>query len=117
MRRGEIWWASLPTPRGSEPGHRRPILIVSADAYNRSAIQTVLVVAITSNERLAEAPGNVRVTRKQSGLSKVSVINVSQVLTLDKGFLTERIRKLPDPAMQEVSVGLGTVFGLTGAGV
>jgi mRNA interferase MazF len=111
-RRGEIWWADLPAPRGSEPGHRRPVLIVQSNRFNESAIQTVLVAAITSNLHLAEAPGNVRVKPGESGLSKPSVINVSQILTLSRQFLLERVAALPSPAMNRVAEGLRLVLGL-----
>ena len=112
IRRGEIWWASLGDPRGSEPGYRRPVLVVQADAFNRSRINTVLVVAITSNLRLAEAPGNVRLTRRQSKLPRESVVNVSQVLTLDKRFLTERVGRLPPKLLADVDQGLRLVLSL-----
>ena len=112
MRRGEIWWAALPEPRGSEPGYRRPVVIVQADAFNRSNIQTVVVAAISSNTRLAEAPGNVHLTRRQSRLSRESVINVSQLLTLDKSFLTDRISRLPAASMSALEEGLRLVLAL-----
>jgi mRNA interferase MazF len=113
MQRGEVWWASLPTPRGSGPGLRRPVVVVSADSFNTSAIRTVLVAAITSNERLAKAPGNVRLTRRQSGLPRISVVNVSQLLTLDKQFLAERVKALPSSVMLDVSAGLALVLGVS----
>jgi mRNA interferase MazF len=112
MRRGEIWWAALPEPRGSEPGYRRPVVIVQADAFNRSQIQTVVVAAITSNVGLAEAPGNVRLARRQSRLSRESVINVSQLLTLDKSFLTDRVSRLPATTMSAIEDGLRLVLAL-----
>ena len=112
IRRGEIWWASVGEPRGSEPGYRRPVLVVQADAFNRSRSSTVLVVAITSNLRLAEAPGNVRLTRRQSKLPRESVVNVSQVLTLDKQFLTERVGRLPPNLLAGVDQGLRLVLSL-----
>ena len=112
IRRGEIWWARLGEPRGSEPGYRRPVLVVQADAFNRSRIGTVLVASITSNMRLAGAPGNVRLTRRQSKLSRESVVNVSQVLTLDKRFLTERVGRLPAKPLAEVEKGLRLVLSL-----
>ena len=84
IRRGEIWWAALPSPRGAEPGYRRPVVVVQADPFNRSRLQIVIAAVITSNLRLAEAPGNVRLTRRQSRLAKESVINVSQLVTLDR---------------------------------
>lgn len=80
MYRGEIWWASLPDPTGSEPGYRRPILIVQDDTFNQSRIQTVIAIAITSNLRLAEAPGHVFLPRGVTGLPQDSVANVSQVV-------------------------------------
>jgi mRNA interferase MazF len=112
MHRGEIWWAALPEPRGSEPGYRRPVVIVQADAFNRSQIQTVVVAAITSNVRLADAPGNVRLARRQSRLSRESVINVSQLLTLDKSFLTDRVSRLPATTMSAIEDGLRLVLAL-----
>ncbi len=92
MLRGEIWWASMVEPRGSEPGYRRPVVIVSSNAFNKSFIQTVIVAVITSNLRLADAPGNFKITL--TGLYQKSVVNISQIITLDKLFLTEKIGKL-----------------------
>lgn len=112
MRRGEIWWASLPVPRGSELGYRRPVLVVQSDAFNRSRIGTVIVAAITSNTALADAPGNVLLSRQASGLPKPSVVNVSQVLTLDRSMLSEPIRSLPKKEMTAVSNGLRLVLAL-----
>ena len=93
VKRGEIWWAVLPRPRGSEPGYRRPVLIVQSDTFNESKIQTVIAVVITSTVRLAEAPGNVALTRRQGGLPKRSVVNVSQVVTLSKSSLEKRVHQ------------------------
>jgi mRNA interferase MazF len=112
MLRGEIWWADLPKPRKSEPGFRRPVLIVQSDAFNRSRINTVVVAAIGSNLRLAEAPGNVRMTRRQSRLPRESVVNVSQILTLDREFLTERVARLPASLMRGVDAGMRLVLAL-----
>ncbi len=112
MKRGEIWWAELPAPRGSEPGYRRPVLVVQADAFNRSKIDTVLVAAVTSDLGLAEAPGNVRLSRRESRLPKISVVNVSQVLTLDRRFLVERIGRVPARTLGGVDTGLKLVLGL-----
>jgi len=111
-RRGEIWWASLGDPRGSEPGYRRPVLVIQSDAFNRSRISTVLVAVITSNLRLADAPGNVRLSQRYSGLRKESVVNVSQVLTLDKRYLAERAGKAPPSVMESVDEGLRLVLSL-----
>ena len=112
IARGEIWWAALPTPRGSEPGYRRPVVIVQADAFNRSRLQTVIAAVITSNLHLAEAPGNVRLTRRQSRLAKESVINVSQLITLDRSFLTRRVARLAPRALEQLDAGLRSVLGL-----
>ncbi|MYI15420.1 MAG: type II toxin-antitoxin system PemK/MazF family toxin, partial [Acidimicrobiaceae bacterium] len=87
IRRGDIHWADLRAPTGSEPGHRRPVLVVSSDRFNRSRISTVLAVAITSNLRLADAPGNVELAASESGLDRDSVVNVSQIVTVDKAAL------------------------------
>lgn len=110
--RGEIWWASLPKPRGPEPGYRRPVLVVQSDVFNRSAISTVLVAAITSHIRLANAPVNVPLSRRESGLPRDSVVNVSQLLTLDKRYLLARVRNLPAASVREVDAGLRHLLSL-----
>ena len=112
MRRGEIWWASLPSPRGSGPGRRRPVLIVQSDAFNASRIQTVIAAVITSNLELAAAPGNLLLRRKDSGLPKDSVVNVSQLITLDKAYLTGRVGALPKRHAGAVDEGLRLVLSL-----
>jgi mRNA interferase MazF len=106
MQRGEIWWATLPAPAGSEPGYRRPLLVVQSDDFNRSRIATVMAVVITSNTRLAQAPGNVFLPRSATGLPKDSVANVSQVITVDRSFLTERVGSLPLDLLEQVEAGL-----------
>lgn len=112
MRRGEIWWASLPAPRGSKPGLRRPVVVVQSEAFNRSRIRTVIAAVISSNARLAEAPGNVALSRRQSGLNRDSVINVSQLITLDRSYLTERVAKLSPKLLAAVEDGLRLVVSL-----
>lgn len=112
IQRGEIWWAELEEPRGSEPGYRRPLLIVQADAFNRSRVQTVLAVVLTSNLRLVDAPGNVLVPKRLSGLPKDSVANVSQLVTVDRDVLAERVGKLAGPVMSAVENGLRLVLDL-----
>lgn len=112
MQRGEIWWAELPDPIASEPGYRRPLLIVQSDDFNRSRIQTVIGVVLTTNLRLAAAPGNLLVTADQTGLPRDSVINVSQIITADKAFLTDRVGKLSERLMLAVEEGLRLVLGL-----
>ena len=112
VQRGEVWWADLEEPRGSAPGYRRPVLLVQADAFNRSRIQTVLAVVLTSNLRLVDAPGNVLVPKRLSGLSKDSIANVSQVVTLDRDVLSERAGKLTGPVLSAVDNGLRLVLDL-----
>ncbi len=112
MKRGEIWWADLEEPRGSEPGYRRPVLVVQSDAFNRSRISTVVVAALTSNLDLAAAPGNVRLPKRVSKLPRDSVVNVSQLLTLDRQFLTKRISRLSSETLAAVAVGLKLVLSL-----
>jgi len=113
MKRGELWWAALADPpRGSEPGYRRPVVIVSNNAFNDSSIRTVVVAVVTTNLRLAEAPGNVRLTRRMAKLPEESVVNVSQLLTLDKRFLQERVGRLTPSLMEEIGEGLRLSLGL-----
>ncbi|MCP4306686.1 MAG: type II toxin-antitoxin system PemK/MazF family toxin [bacterium] len=106
MRRGEIWWADLGRHRGSSPAKRRPVLVVQADSYNASRIGTVLVAVITSNMRLEAASGNVSLSRRTSKLTKQSVVNVSQVVTLGKDALTKQVSTLDQATMAEVDDGL-----------
>ena len=112
MRRGEIWWASLREPLGSEPGYRRPVLIISTDDMNLSAIKTVLTAILTTNLNLANPPGNVLVSAEEAGTSNDSVVNVSQLVTVDKSFLTEYIGTLEEDTMQKVAAGLRLVMVL-----
>ena len=112
MQRGEVWWASIADPQGSGPGFRRPLLIVSSDSFNRSAIRTVLACVVTSNLALEAAPGNKRLAAGTAGLRKASVVNVSQVVTVDKSYLSSRIGRLPAAVMRQVDQGLRLVLGL-----
>ena len=112
MKRGEIWWASIGEPRGSEPGYNRPVIIVSSNEFNQSLIQTVIVVVVTSNLRLVDAPGNFKITKKQSKLSKDSVVNISQIITLDKTFLTEQVGKLNSKHIGFLNEGIQLVLGI-----
>ena len=111
-QRGEIWWADVGPTRGSAPAKRRPALVVQADSFNASKIATVMVVVISSNLRLAAAPGNIRLSKRQSRLPKPSIVNVSQVVTLDKRGLTEQISSLGPETMQQVDEGLRLSLGL-----
>ena len=112
MERGEVWWADLDPSGKSEPAFRRPLLIVQSNGFNRSRIATTIAVVMTSNLRLAEAPGNVFVPSEDSGLPKDSVVNVSQILTLEKSALSHRAGKLAPRYMRAVNDGLKlVVFG------
>jgi mRNA interferase MazF len=110
--RGEIWWATLPSPQASEPGYPRPLVIVQADSFNRSRLRTVIAAIITSNLRLADAPGNVRLTRRQSRLPRESVINVSQLVTVDRSFLTRKVARLSPREIAKLDAGLRTVLAV-----
>jgi mRNA interferase MazF len=112
MYRGEIWWATLPDPLGSEPGYRRPVLLIQDDAFTQSRMRTVVVVILTSNVRLAEAPGNVLLTSEATGLPQESVVNVSQIFTIDKSVLTDRVGVLPNSLQAQVDEGLRMVLYL-----
>jgi mRNA interferase MazF len=112
LGRGDIWWADLPEPEGSAPGYRRPVLVVQSDAFNRSRLATVTVVALTANLRLLDAPGNVLIPLRLSELPRDSVANVSQVLTLDRSRLTERVGRLPSQLLAQVDAGLCLALGL-----
>jgi mRNA interferase MazF len=112
VERGDVWWADLSEPDGSEPGFPRPVLIVQADAFNRSRLQTVIAVVMTSNLRLVDAPGNVLMSAKATGLPKDSVANVSQVITIDRDFLSEKVGRLRGQLLNDVNAGLRLVLGL-----
>ena len=112
MERGAVWWAQLPEPVASEPGFRRPVIIIQSNAFNRSRIRTVVVVVLTSNLRLAEAPGNVLISATDSGLPKDSVANVSQIITLDRTFLAEKCGRMPSRVMRAVDDGIRLVLSL-----
>ena len=112
IQRREVWWADLDEPCGSEPGLRRPILVVQADAFNRSRLRSVLGVVLTSNMRLLDAPGNVLLPAASTGLPKDSVTNVTQIGTLDFEFLTERTGRIPASLMAQVDAGLTLVLDL-----
>ncbi|MBI4263476.1 MAG: type II toxin-antitoxin system PemK/MazF family toxin [Acidobacteria bacterium] len=112
IERGEVWWADLGEPDGSEPGYRRPVVIVQSDAFNRSRIRTVIAVVLMTNLRLVEAPGNVLLPAKAAGLPKDSVANVSQVITVDRDFLLERAGRIRGQLLQDVDKGLRLVLAL-----
>ena len=112
MRRGEVWWASLGPPRGSGPGYRRPFVIVQSNDFTESTIRTVIGAVVTTNTRLAAAPGNVLLRRRDTGLRSDSVANVSQLVTVSKEFLTERIGRLAPAALQQLDEGLRRALSL-----
>ncbi|MGH3569662.1 MAG: type II toxin-antitoxin system PemK/MazF family toxin [Pseudonocardia sp.] len=112
VARSEVWWVDFGEPVGSTPGFRRPALVVSSDRFNRSRISTVIVAAITSNMRLAEAPGNVELPQRAGGLPKPSVVNVSQLLTVDRAMLEQHIGSLDPPHVRTVDAGLRLVLGM-----
>ena len=111
IAQGEVWWADLGEPVGSEPAYRRPVVVVQGDSFNRSRIATVVCVALTSNLRWADAPGNVLLEAKISGLPKDSVANVSQIVTLDRDALIERVGALPARTLELVLFGIDVVLG------
>jgi mRNA interferase MazF len=111
ISQGDVWWADLPQPAGSGPGLRRPVVVVQGDALNRSRIATVVCVPLTSNLRWADAPGNVSLEARVTGLPKDSVANVSQVVVLDKASLTERVGKLSRTKVGLLLSGIDVVLG------
>ncbi|MCC6327918.1 MAG: type II toxin-antitoxin system PemK/MazF family toxin [Acidobacteria bacterium] len=112
LRRGQVWWADLGTPRGSSPGYKRPVVVVQADKLNKTNIKSVIVVISTTNLRLAKMPGNVFVERGVGGLRDDAVINVTQVFTLDKLDLLELLGTLPVEKLLKIDAGLAQVFSL-----
>jgi mRNA interferase MazF len=112
IHRGEVWWANLPVPEASEPGYRHPVLIVQSNEFNESLISTVVVAVITSNLHLSQAPGNVLLPKRTSRLPKDSVINVSQLVTIDKSCLSHRTARLPEDIVGEVEDGIRLVLAL-----
>ena len=111
IAQGEVWWADLGEPAGSEPGFRRPVVVVQGDAFNASTLRSVVCVALTGNLKWAEAPGNVLLPPRATGLPKPSVANVSQLVTLDRAALTERAGRLSASSLQLVLAGIDVVLG------
>lgn len=108
---GDVWWADLAEPLGSEPGYRRPVLVVQGDAFNRSAIATVVVAPLTSNLRWSEAPGNVLLRARSTGLPRDSVANVSQIVAIDRAALTDRVGRISSAKLELVLRGIDLVLG------
>lgn len=111
ISQGEIWWADLGEPSGSAPGYRRPVVVVQSDAFNRSQIATVVCVPLTRNLRWGEAPGNLILSAKATGLPKDSVANVSQVTTLDRAALSDLVGKLPKAKLELLLAGIDVALG------
>lgn len=111
ISQGEVWWAELDDPQGSGPGFRRPVVVVQGDAMNRSRLQTTVCIPLTSNLKWGQAPGNVELSPRVTGLPKKSVANVSQIIALDRDLLTECVGKLPNDTLQLILSGIDTVLG------
>jgi len=112
-KKGEIWWVDLDEPRGSEPGYKRPVVVIQSDDFNKSKIRTIVVAVITSNLTLARAPGNISLgANKRIGLKKDSVVNVSQIITLDKSYLTKKAGSLNAIQKQELVEGLKLILDI-----
>lgn len=111
VAQGEVWWADLGEPAGSAPGYRRPVIVVQGDAFNRTRIATAVCVPLTSNVKWADAPGNVLLRARDTGLEKDSVANVSLVVALDRSALTERVGKIPQRKLDRVLGGIDVVLG------
>jgi len=112
MRRGEVWWATLPPPVGSGPGGRRPVVVIQSNTFSASRIKTVIVAIVTSNLELAKMPGNIPLSPRQSGLDRESVINVTQLTTVDKSLLTEPVGTLPRKVLEQLNASLKLVLDL-----
>jgi mRNA interferase MazF len=112
VHRGEIWWADLAEPRGSEPGFRHPVLVLQAEPFNRSRLRTVVGIVVSSNTRLLDAPGNVLLPAKETGLPRDSVANVTQLVTVDRDYLEQRAGKVSPRTLARVEVGVRLVLDL-----
>jgi mRNA interferase MazF len=113
VNRGEVWWADLGLPRGSAPALRRPVVIVSADSYNRSDLRTITVAVLTTNKQLAALPGNVLISADTDALDTDSVVNVTQIATVDRRALEDRVGALPDWLMAQVDAGLARALAIS----
>ena len=107
---GEIWWADLPDPVGSGPGFRRPIVVMQGESLNRSHLATVICVPLTSNLRWADAPGNVLLAARSTGLQRDSVANVSQIISFDRGLLTETVGQLSQRQIELILAGIDSIL-------
>ena len=109
-QRGQIWWADLGEPRGSGPGYRRPIIVIQANSFNKTNLSTVIVAIVTSNLDLGDMPGNVRLTTGTTGLDNDSVVNITQLLTVDRADLVEYVGSVSDRKMDQIDRGLRLVL-------
>ena len=115
MIKGEIWWANLPTnPYGSEPGKRRPVLIIQNDVINRSNIRTIVCAVITSNISQAQVPGNILLEKSATGLDKTSVVNFSQIITVDKSRFIEQVSMLSKNYINKINESIRYIFNTDG---
>ena len=111
IEQAEVWWADLDEPTGSEPGYRRPVMVVQCNAINRSRIGTVVCVPLTSNLKWADAPGNVLLPKSETGLPQDSVANISLIVALDRQVLTDRVRKIPHRRFDLILAGIDILLG------
>ena len=111
ISQGDIWWADLAAPAGSEPGYRRPVVVVQGEAFNRSRLASVVCIPLTSNLRWADAPGNTLLAARQTGLDRDSVANGTQMITLDREVLTDRVGRLSAPRLGLVLAGIDILLG------
>jgi mRNA interferase MazF len=112
IARGDIWWADLPVPSGSQPGNRRPVLVLQADEFNRSRLQTIIVVGITANVKRAVAPGNVLLPANATGLPRDSVANISQILSVDRQFFRDRVGPMPASLLRQIEDGVRLILSI-----
>ncbi|MDR0301079.1 MAG: type II toxin-antitoxin system PemK/MazF family toxin [Treponema sp.] len=112
MTRGELWWADFGIPFGSEPGYKRPVIIIQNDFFNNSKINTTIVIPLTTNLILAEAPGNIIITKHDSKLKRDSVITISQIEVIDRQRLIEKITKIDRTIIEEIENNILFILGI-----
>jgi mRNA interferase MazF len=110
IQQGDVVWVDFPPPRGSAPARKRPAVVLQHDRFNRSRIQTTVVAAITSNLKYAALPGNVRLRKGEAGLSRPSVVNVTQISTVDNSYLIKVTGHLSDERLLEIWRGVRLVL-------
>ena len=112
IERGEIWWAELQEPAGAGPGYKRPLVVIQSNDFNKSRINTIIAAVLTTNMKLVDSSGNVMLPKKMTGLPKDSVTNVSQIITVDRYYLSDRIGIVPARTMRRIDDGLRLVLFL-----